>query len=232
MTDNAVNLSLPPGLSMAEQLGIQQQSQGATLKRPSPSKRKRADNDAPTKSARVKKEHTPKKSTAYMKQEPTFSSPTKTLARSRFKQESASPPPVLLSGTYDITCDTATSIFNEYNLDLTLAVNPSRSTWWATFRWGAWDGIIQLNPGPSSYPLGQPCSLGWRMRDLETGQLKFGKRCTGAMTFFENQTFVGWLGEVPGVGTVEFEGTRLAGPSLEDDLQGEWDAFVSEAYGR
>ena len=115
-------------------------------------------------------------------------------------------------------------------MDLMLAQNATRNTWWATFRWGAWDGIMQMRPGPTG--IDHSCSLGWRLRDIETGQLKFGKNCTGDIMFFGDQTFTGSLYGVPGVGTVDFEGTRLPGPSGQDDLQHEWDAFVSEAYGR
>jgi hypothetical protein len=52
------------------------------------------------------------------------------------------------------------------------------------------------------------------------------------MTFFKNQTLRGSLYDVPGAGTVQFEGGRQAGPCVEDDLQHEWDAFVTQAYGR
>ena len=33
-------------------------------------------------------------------------------------------------------------------------------------------------------------------------------------------------------GRVKFSGRRLAGASVQDDLQHEWDGFVKEAYGR
>jgi hypothetical protein len=123
-------------------------------------------------------------------------------------------------------------MFGAYDLELMLSKDSFHDVWWVTFRWGPWDGIMQIDPGPDQVGIGNPCTLGWRLRDLETGQLKFGKRCAGAITFFDDQTFTGALYEVPGAGTVEFEGTRLAGRGLEDDLQHEWDAFVSEAYGR
>jgi hypothetical protein len=122
-------------------------------------------------------------------------------------------------------------MFDDCNLVPTLAVS-SRDIWWAKFCWGSWDGIIQMNPGPSYNGTGQPCSLGWRLRDLKTGPLKFGKKRMGAMTFVEDGTFLGSLYEMPGTGTVEVEGTRLAGPNLEDDLQYEWDEFVSQTYAR
>jgi hypothetical protein len=180
---------------------------------------------------------------------PAASTPT----HSRFKQEQsyadpyASPyiksdphsnfhqpePSMLLSGNYAIDCQVASDVFNEYDLDLTLSLDSSRGIWWATFRWGGWDGIIQMNPGLSnSNTLGQPCSLGWRLRDLETRKLTFGRKCTGSMTFFGDGTFHGCLFEVPGMSTVEFDGRRVKGGSPEDDLQHEWDTFVAEAYRR
>lgn len=51
-------------------------------------------------------------------------------------------PSLLLSDTYSISCETVNPIFNDYDLNLTLARDSSRGIWWATFRWGAWDGII------------------------------------------------------------------------------------------
>lgn len=242
-----MNLSLPSGLSIAQQ-------PTTSPKKPAPSKRKRKNSNAfppaahieklstPTK--RVKKEPVAKKSTPGVKTEnTTFRYGTSSPACP--KQEYDSPQPqifrnpsastgrgqsTVVSGTYSITCDAATNMFYEYDFDLTLAQDPSRNAWWATFRCGAWDGIMQMRLGPTG--LNQQCSLGWRLRDLETGQLRFGKSCTGDIMFFENQTLTGSLYGVPGVGRVDFAGTRLSGPSVQDDLQHEWDAFVSEAYGR
>ncbi|CAN9430162.1 unnamed protein product [Alternaria alternata] len=226
----------------------------------SPVKRERADSNVsspvatPQKVARVKKEPTTKRSVSTIKEESRVSTPSSTPSRSRFKQEQYDPTPMrsspyiksdphqnyyqpepslLLSVTYSIDCASASSVFNDYNLDLTLARDPSRGLWWATFRWGAWDGIIQMNPGPSdSNSLGLPCSLGWRLRDLNTGKLTFGRKCTGTMTFFRDGMVDGCLYEVPGVGDLIFEGTRMAGGNLEDDLKEEWDGFVTEAYRR
>jgi hypothetical protein len=254
---------------MAEYLGSQQASSN-TPKKPSPAKRKRADNNVssptatPKKAARTKKEPVPKKTpikkepatkraSASVKQEYRNSPAASTPSHSRFKQEqsyddpyassyiksdpytsSYQPQPALLiSGNYAIDCQTASDLFNDYDLDPTLSLDSSRGVWWATFRWGAWDGIIQMNPGPStSDTLSQPCSLGWRLRDLDTGKLTFGRKCTGSMTFDGDSTFQGFLYEVPGVGKVEYSGRRMAGGSLEDNLQHEWDGFVAEAYRR
>jgi hypothetical protein len=208
----------------------------------------------PTK--RIKKEPASRTAVPQLKQEQARSSSNSTPSRSRVKQEygssstqrsqyNSSPyikadpcvkprhnQDVLLSGTYEVDCATASNIFGEYDLDLHLAVDSFHDVWWVTFRWGEWDGIIQMNPGPDRMGVGNPCTLGWRLRDLQTGQLKFGKRCTGVMTFFDDQTFAGTLYEVPNAGTVEFAGIRITGGSLEDNLQHEWNAFVSKAYGR
>jgi len=231
---------------------------GSTVSSPvaTPQKVARVKKEPAPKKAPIKKEPTAKRSVPNIKQESRVSAPPSTPSRARIKQEQYQPspdriypspyiksdpypdyyqpsPPLLLSGTYPISCETASSIFNDYNLDLTLARDPSRGIWWATFRWGAWDGIIQMNPGPGdSDSLGQPCSLGWRLRDLETGQLTFGRKCTGYMTFSGDGSMYGCLYEVPGVGSLTFEGMRVSGGSLEDDLKGEWDGFVAEAYRR
>jgi hypothetical protein len=289
-TNQVVNLSLSSGLSMIQQLSVQQ-NQGVAPNNPSPAKRKRADSDPPTKTskakqetpaaavkkakkepapaAKAKKEPTPatkakkepapstkvKKepaSTAKVKKEPALATKVKKEPASRAKgsqvkqehtqssplhqaQRAQHAPPsrnVIVSGNYEIRCPIAEDVFREYDLDLSLAFDASHDTWWATFRWGAWDGIMKMTPGPTYIGLNQPCTLGWRLRDLETNQLRFGKRCTGVMTIFEDGTLTGHLFEMPDVGTVNFDGRRQLGPSLEDDLQHEWDGFVSEAYGR
>jgi hypothetical protein len=204
----------------------------------------------PTK--RIKKEPSPTQA----KQNYHHTSPSSGPSRSRMKKEYGSLSPqysadtlaprvkidpyissesnqsILLSGMYAIQCPVASDIFGDYDLDFTLSLDPTRGIWWATFRWGAWDGIIRMNSGPSFKVRGESCPLDWRLRDLETGELRFGKKCTGHMTFFENQTFQGSLYNIPYAGTVAFEGRRLPGCNLKDDLQDEWDAFVSEAYGR
>ncbi|KAF2114968.1 hypothetical protein BDV96DRAFT_612972 [Lophiotrema nucula] len=149
------------------------------------------------------------------------------------------PGPILLSGTYDVTCPAVEERFPHLDcsdLQLSLLKDDDRGVWWASFSWAAWDCLIQMNPGPSYTPLGEPCSLGWRLKDNETGELRFGRNCTGDMTFFNNQSFHGLLYKVPFVGTVEFWGVRVFGIGEVgkggDDFQWEWDAFVKEAYGR
>ncbi|KAF1947061.1 hypothetical protein EJ02DRAFT_365939 [Clathrospora elynae] len=205
----------------------------------------------------IKKGLAPKRSGSGVKQEYRTSAAVSTPPRSRVKQEqNYSPPPypsytssphikpdpyasspyqpqssILLTGSYEIDCQAATDMFGNVKMDLTLSLDSARGIWWATFCWGVWDGIIQMNPDPTG-SIGQPCALGWRLRDLETGKLTFGRKCTGSMTFFKEQYFRGCLFEVPGVGAVEFNGQRVLGAGLEDDLQHDWDAFVTEAYRR
>ncbi|KAJ4320363.1 hypothetical protein N0V94_003437 [Neodidymelliopsis sp. IMI 364377] len=138
---------------------------------------------------------------------------------------------ILLSGTYTITCPTATSLFHTPSLDLSLAKDPRHNIWWATFRWGDWDGIMQLNLGPQGIEdLGRLFTFGWRLRDLQSGRLDFGSGCMGDVTFYRGE-IEGRLFNVPGEGMVEFHGVRMEGEPVEDDLEHEWDAFVDEAYG-
>lgn len=142
------------------------------------------------------------------------------------------PGPILLSGIYNVSCPLASALFEDYHLTLSLALDSSRGTWWATFRWGPRDFILQMSPGPSTHALGRPCSFNWRLRNLDTGKLTFERKCKGEMTFFEDQSFRACLYEVPGEGPVEFDGRRMPGPNVEDDLQDEWDGIVKEAYRR
>jgi hypothetical protein len=266
---------------MVQQLAVQQ-DQGVAPKKPSPTKRKRADSDSnpPTKPAKAKQDPKPAKKAkkelasaakdkkepapatkakkepasstkakdkpAVKKEPPVKEEPVSRSKGSQVKQEQTKSSPLpqaqrarllpsfnnTVSGIYEIRCPIAEDVFREYELDLSLAFDAPRDTWWATFRWGAWDGIIKMTPGPIYVGTNRPCTLGWRLRDLETDELRFGKRCTGMMTFFDDGTLTGYLNEMPNVGTVKFDGRRQLGPSIEDDLQHEWDGFVSEAYGR
>jgi hypothetical protein len=251
-----VNLSLASGLSI---LGgpITQQPSKPTPKRkragsdaPTPAsttKKAAKVKNEPTSTKRVTKELAAKRAAPRVKHEHPQSSPPN-LSGSYLKHEYGSQPMsspriktdpyanreyspdgIVLSGLYDIDCPTATDMFNDYDLTLTLAKDSARGCWWATFRWGAWDGIIQIN---TDLVLDRSVPFAWRLRDLETGKLTFGKRCTGQITCFSDKTMWGELQDIPEVGTVAFEGRRVAGQALEDDFQHEWDGFVAQAYGR
>lgn len=136
-------------------------------------------------------------------------------------------------GTYTTTFYCDNPLYDNDPFTFTLFRNPQRSVWWATFSWGPLEGLIQMSPGPGDFDtLDHSYSLGWRLRDIQDNSLTFGRKCTGVMVFFADQTFQGALYQVPYVGTVEIQGARQAGPSLRGDYQDEWDAFVSEAYGR
>ncbi len=81
-----------------------------------------------------------------------------------------------------------------------------------------------MDPGPQdsrpqdSTALGHPCTLGWRLRDLQDGSLKFGRDCTGEITFWRDGGVEGRLFGVPGCGTVEFQGERGEGECVRGDL--------------
>jgi hypothetical protein len=215
--------------------------------RPLGTQSRKSAQESPLKRVRVKKEAkteashflSPQNSHKYLKQEPDPYS----LAQSTpyIKEEpqhrNHDPGCIILSGLYRITCPAATSHFQSLNsssMYLTLFRDADRGVWWASFTWSAWDMLIQMNPGPDYDTLGEGTSLGWRMRDLETGELKFGRGCTGEITFYRDQTLLGYLFEVPRVGTVEFWGQRIAGVDGVDgdEYQADWESFVKEAYGR
>ncbi|CAE7009487.1 hypothetical protein CFE70_001734 [Pyrenophora teres f. teres 0-1] len=239
---NGVNVTV--NLNLSSKLGV---SANSFAKKPSPAKRKRGDgddgasNDTPKKAARVikapasKKASTTKEPAARKEPAPKKEPKVKKAPapRSKVKKEEYEDPndAAIMSGMYDITSDTASDIWQDYNLDLSLSSDPNRGVWWATFRWGAWDGIMRIQPTPD-FSLFSLCELSWRMRDLETGKLTFGKRCTGDIEFFANKTLRGTLYDVPGAGGVQFQGTRMPGPAVQDDLQHEWDDFVKQAYRR
>ncbi|KAF2653748.1 hypothetical protein K491DRAFT_680303 [Lophiostoma macrostomum CBS 122681] len=227
-------------------------------------KRKQDDDDnamlqTPIKKSRVKKElsiaptaSSPYSSTPRIKQEASSKTLTPprigsgsvkqekqvTIKRERAPVTPRPPPTIQLSGTYKITCPAALSTFPSLapsTLRLDLCRDASRDVWWVTFTFAAWHCVILMDPGPSFETLGEPCTLGWRLRDLENGELKFGKRCTGEMTCFRDETIRGSLFNVPGAGMIEFWGPRMKTKGVlrsADGLKAEWDDFVDEAYGR
>jgi hypothetical protein len=235
-----------------------------TTPRKQPAKRKQdvtdhAEPQTASKKSRVKKEpnmsptiSSPYLTTPRVKQEaPSYSLTLQHIGTKPVKQERPAtvklertpttprvPTSIQLSGTYKITCPAATSTFpslNPSSLRLDLCRDEPREVWWATFTFATWHCVILMDPGPTYETLGERCTLGWRMRDLENGELRFGKRCTGEMTFFRDQTIRSYLFNVPGAGTIEFWGPRMKSKGVlrsTDGLKAEWDDFVNEAYGR
>ena len=237
---------------------------GGPIPKKQSAKRKQDDTDhpepqTPVKKSRVKKEpnmlptaSSPYTSVPRVKQEASLYTPSpQRIGTKSIKQEKQAtikpektpttpraPSSIQFSGTYKITCPAATSTFpslNPSSLRLDLCRDEARDVWWATFTFATWHCLILMDPGPSYETLDERCTLGWRMRDLENGELRFGKRCTGEMTFFRDQTIRGYLFNVPGAGTIEFWGPRMKSKGVlrsADGLKAEWDDFVNEAYGR
>ncbi|KAF2128457.1 hypothetical protein P153DRAFT_367594 [Dothidotthia symphoricarpi CBS 119687] len=206
-------LRKPFGTPVLDQMRIEWGQMSAVMK------------DAPAKKPRTKKER------------PSDSKPTtkKSTLPAGSEQEDEQMD-VYLSGTYKIDSPTLCSTFPSFDPNsfrLTLITDEQRGIWWAKFVWGSLSGIIQLNPGPTYDTLDESHSLGWRIKDLNNGEMRFGKNCTGKMKFFGHERALeGCLFEVPHIGTVEFWGERIPGPRRVKGLQDEWDAFVREAYGR
>jgi hypothetical protein len=181
----------------------------------------------------------PRYSTSHVKIEITKTEP---ISQFPFKSEPEGyyyDPPLnlTLTGTYRVTCPSMSDMFAQHgprNLHLTLLQDEDRGVWWASFSWWSWDCIIQMNPGPSYETLGQPCTLGWRLRDHDTGRMHFGRGKTGNITFNRDQTMDGVLVNMPFLGTLEFWGRRIPGPKYVERsghaFQLEWDTFVNAAY--
>lgn len=146
------------------------------------------------------------------------------------------PSDIVLSGTYDIGIDWIMyPIFDTYAdgpFKLDVFMDGTTGICWAKFHWALLDGIIKMDPGPTYDTATHFHTLGWRIRNEETGKLTFGRNCTGKIRFHEaTGTLEGYLYDVPGAGRIDFQGNRIPGPRRVGDLSMEWDHFVKEAYG-
>lgn len=138
---------------------------------------------------------------------------------------------VILSGEYavddiNVNADARIDVFKDTN----------RGVWWANLILNMNDDehqfVIKMDPGPEAGHLGHAVTLGWRMRNMYTEEVRFGSGCTGEATFFENGNLMIDLHNVPGLGNVEMSGYRMHGPSRPGDLQQDWDHFRRTTYGR
>ncbi|KAJ4353786.1 uncharacterized protein N0V89_005516 [Didymosphaeria variabile] len=134
---------------------------------------------------------------------------------------------IVVSGTYEL-------LANNERAYMVIRRDAARDIWWSTISTGALSFTIKMDPGPTPTTLYQPFTVGWRMRNNDTGELRFGSGCTGEFRFIEGASgdLTGVLRKVPGFGDVEFYGGRMAGLPQVGDLQTEWDAFRRDAYGR
>lgn len=144
---------------------------------------------------------------------------------------------IVLSGTYEISSDYIEDFLlnpiTDSPLRLVLFTEEATGFWWAKFHWAMFDGIMKMDPGPIYETITDSHTLGWRIRNEETGRLTFGRNCTGEIRFDgRRRTLEGVLHDVPGAGRIDFEGQRMPGPRRVGGLTKEWDRFVDEAYGR
>ncbi|KAF2750440.1 hypothetical protein M011DRAFT_474878 [Sporormia fimetaria CBS 119925] len=202
-----------------------------TKAKPQESKKKikveepKAARATPVKKARVKKES--------IKEEPFVQRIKSEPVASDFERED-----MVFTGTYTVMCPTVSELCSEpveqHRLQLSLLRDDERGVWWSRFFWYSWECVIQMNPGPTFSTLGQPCTLGWRLRDTRSGQMWFGRGKTGEMVFDHDYTIRGTLFNVPFVDTLEFWGRRIPGPKYVgrsgSGFQFEWDGFANAAY--
>jgi hypothetical protein len=143
---------------------------------------------------------------------------------------------IIISGTYDIDIDWLLHPIFDVYIDGPFALNvftdEMTGIWWAEFHWAMLKGIIKMDPGPSYETVEQFHTLGWRIRDEETGKITFGRNCTGKIRFgVHTESLEGYLYDVPGAGRIDFQGLRRPGPRRGGNLSREWERFVEEAYG-
>ncbi|KAF3038165.1 hypothetical protein E8E12_007779 [Didymella heteroderae] len=146
------------------------------------------------------------------------------------------PGDVVISGTYDIGIDYVEYPAFTYPTDglfeFVVLTEEATGTCWAKFQWAMLDGIIKMDPGPTYETITHFHTLGWRIRNVETGRLTFGRNCTGKMRFDASTRMLeGVLYDVPGAGRINFHGDRMSGPRRAGGLSREWNCFVEEAYG-
>ncbi|KAF4539037.1 hypothetical protein BFW01_g8170 [Lasiodiplodia theobromae] len=140
-----------------------------------------------------------------------------------------------ITGIYDIRCLQLEDDFLETQNNLMLRLNrdPRSSKCWASFDWGPFSGVIQMNPGPASYSP-HPVTLGWRARDLLTDRIRFGRGCNGKMVFPKPGAIEGTLFGLYGE-AIEFWGERRTGPRncgrAPNSFQEDWDSYPSQVYG-
>ncbi|KAK8175679.1 hypothetical protein IWX90DRAFT_118580 [Phyllosticta citrichinensis] len=141
-----------------------------------------------------------------------------------------------ITGFYDIQCTVEEDFpaFCENGSRMMLCRERDSGRVWGSYSFGPWFGIIKSDPGPTHFSLA-PVSLGWRAKDVETGQLQFGRGCTGNMTFENPEKISGWIFGLYEK-DVEFYGRRRNGPAncgfVPSEFETEWASYPAIAYGR
>ncbi|KAK7542621.1 uncharacterized protein J3D65DRAFT_222753 [Phyllosticta citribraziliensis] len=141
-----------------------------------------------------------------------------------------------ITGFYDIHCSIEEDFpaFCENGCRMMLCRERDSGRVWGSYSFGPWFGIIKSDPGPTHFSLA-PVSLGWRAKDVETGQLQFGRGCTGNMTFESPEKISGWIFGLYEK-DVEFYGRRRNGPAncgfVPSEFETEWASYPAIAYGR
>ncbi|KAF2085972.1 hypothetical protein K490DRAFT_67259 [Saccharata proteae CBS 121410] len=137
-----------------------------------------------------------------------------------------------ISGRYSVDCRDISSTWpwNTDNMELDLCVDGDRL--WGSFSWGPFDGVIQMYPGPTKFCPTTSLSFGWRVRENTTGDLRFGRGCTGNMTFYGGGRVSGELFGLHGQ-SVAFEAEKMDGSHSAGwrSFEQEWNGFVEETYG-
>ncbi|KAM0724298.1 hypothetical protein Q7P37_000180 [Cladosporium fusiforme] len=137
-----------------------------------------------------------------------------------------------ITGVYNISCPQLSSQTATSHL-LRLSVDNESGKIWGSFSLVTTSGVLLIADSNADPDVSH--SFGWRARDADSGRLSFGRGCFGEIVFFgERQVRGTFFNLFPA--PVDFEGERRAGllwcGSSTAQLEGEWDGYVKEAYGR
>ncbi|KAG9771830.1 hypothetical protein ABEF93_007618 [Exophiala dermatitidis] len=136
---------------------------------------------------------------------------------------------VQISGVYNVSSPQ----LDHYHT-LALQIDHYTDELWGSFQIGAHSGVIRMT-SIEGITEGRPVSFGWRSRNDNTGQLKFGRACNGSMVFDGHEGvhghFYGFLygDDLEFVGSLEDDTPGLVDL---DDLLEQWDSFPRIAYDR
>ncbi len=138
---------------------------------------------------------------------------------------------LVVNGIYRIEAPEITSEFGHSNLRLILCLDGG--VLWGAYNLGQFKGIIRAQPGPTEVSR-TPVSFLWRGYETGEGQMSFGPRCTGHISFPKGRDI---QGSISVFGDMEFTGWRTPGPKNVSprsaaDMKREWDGYNQREYDR
>ncbi|KAF2456139.1 hypothetical protein BDY21DRAFT_364873 [Lineolata rhizophorae] len=100
--------------------------------------------------------------------------------------------------------------FSDRDYDVTLRITSNPDCLVGRLEnFGPWEGMIKIAPKPDPTSTGS-ISFGWRVRDTNTGEMRYGRGCFGEIKFFGSEQVRGTFFNMPrSKDTIEFVGVAL-----------------------